>query len=263
MGVMRRLLALLGFGSRGDEAQGDEEIDFPLLERALHYTIRDRKYFHQAFSHRSYLQVKGTPGAVSNERLEFLGDAILNLVAAEFLFRRDEHATEGDLTKLRARLVNRKTLAIHAKNMGLEEFMLMSPSALQLPGRGMESILADAYEAVIGAIYMDGGFEAAAAFVRTGLVAAVENGYLGTEDENFKSRLLELTQALGFGTPRYITVNEEGPDHDRTFTVEVIIGNKSYGSGHGKNKKDAEQAAAEKALAHFTNATQQDAGPAA
>ncbi len=261
MGMMSRLLARLGIGKGRDEPRGAGEIDFPRLERALRYSIRDRHYFYQAFSHRSYLQVKGTPATVSNERLEFLGDAILNLVAAEFLFRRDENATEGDLTKLRARLVNRRALAIHAREIGLGDFMLMSPSALQLPGRGMESILADAYEAVIGAIYMDGGFEQAAAFVRSGLRVAVERGHLRTEDENFKSRLLELTQALGYGAPRYITVNEEGPDHDRTFTVEVMIGNRSYGSGDGKNKKDAEQAAAEKALLHFANKPQPDRGP--
>ena len=128
----------------------------------------------------------------------------------------------------------------------------MSPSALQVPGRGMETILADAFEAVIGAIYLDGGYADSKRIVERTLRTAIERGLVKTEDENFKSKLLEEAQAGGFTAPRYATVSEEGPDHDRTFTVEVFIGNVFYGVGHGKNKKDAEQAAAEKALQNFT-----------
>src|SRR5208283_2766094 len=127
-------------------------------ESALRYSIHDKKIFYEALSHRSYLQVIGKEESVSNERLEFLGDAILNLIVAEYLFRRDTKAEEGDLTKIRSRLVNRKALGIFAKERRLADFMLMSPNALQIPGRGMETILADAFEAIIGAIYLDGGF---------------------------------------------------------------------------------------------------------
>ena len=115
----------------------------------------------------------------------------------------------------------------------------------------MEKILSDAYEALVAAIYLDGGFKAAEQFVRRQMIAAVEQRLVITEDENFKSQLLEYSQAEGLNIPRYVTIKEEGPDHDRVFTVEVYVGDEPYGVGMGKNKKDAEQAAAEKALQKF------------
>lgn len=223
-------------------------IDFRGLESHLRYTIRDRRLFIEALSHRSYLQLSGNERVVSNERLEFLGDAVLSLVVAEYLFKEDPTAPEGDLTKSRSRLVNRKALGAFARARRIADFMLMSPSAFQVPGRGMETILADAFEAIIGAIYLDGGFPFAKRFVEECLAEALASGSLHMEDENFKSRLLELAQAEGLGLPRYVTMSEEGPDHDRTFRVEVFLGQKPYGRGSGKNKKDAEQAAAEMAL---------------
>jgi len=245
MGLVRWILSF--FRTPGS-APGAPDIDYPKLESVLGYAIRDREYFSEALSHRSYLQISPDEDSVSNERLEFLGDAVLNLVAAEFLFHRDPTAPEGELTKIRSRLVNKKALGVFARERNLVDFMLMSPSALQVPGRGMETILADAFEAIIGAIYLDGGFDEAKTFVEGCFRGAFDHGTIPMEDENFKSRLLERTQADGIGPPRYTTTNEEGPDHDRTFTIEVFIGNVSYGAGFGKNKKDAEQAAAEKAL---------------
>jgi len=233
---------------RSDEA---DAIDIPRLSRVLQYRIRDRNLFREALSHRSYLQVTSDSEATSNERLEFLGDSILNLVVAEYLFLRDTDAPEGDLTKVRSRLVSRKALTVFAREIHLGEFILLSPSAAQMTPRGMDTILADAFEAIIGAIYLDGGFRAARKFVETCLRRGMDGGNLRMEDENFKSRLLEQVQAEGYGAPRYVTVNEQGPDHDRTFTVEVFINGASYGVGNGKNKKDAEQSAAEKALRKF------------
>jgi ribonuclease-3 len=230
---------------------GRGEVDFPKLVRLLRHSIRNRDLFREALSHRSYLQVIDDETAVSNERLEFLGDAVLNLVVAEYLFRRDQSAAEGDLTKSRSRLVNRKALTVYAREINLSDFLLMSPSASQIPGRGMDTILADAFEAVIGAVYLDGGYRAAAQFIEHCLKRSIDEGLLDQEDENFKSRLLEQAQAGALGTPRYVTVNEQGPDHDRTFTIEVLIGSTPYGVGFGKNKKDAEQAAAEQALRHL------------
>lgn len=243
---MRLLHRLFGRLRRASGPRGRESIDVRALEEVLGYSIRNPELFHEALSHRSYLQV--SENAISNERLEFLGDAVLNLVAADYLFDRDAAATEGDLTKVRARLVNRKALGVYARDLNLAELILMSPSASMAPDRGMETIIADAFEAVIGAIYLDGGYQAAARFVNRRFRDALERGAVHLDDENFKSRLLEQSQGEGLGTPRYVTVNEEGPDHDRTFTVEVVIGKKAYGRGFGKNKKDAEQAAAERAL---------------
>ena len=249
MRVWRRLLALFEKGLPPPSPKlPSKGIDFHGLERVLQYKIHHQNLFAEAFCHRSYTQVSGNETAPSNERLEFLGDAILNLVVAEYLFHRHASAEEGELTKIRSRLVNRKALSTYALNFHLEEFILMSPSASQVVGRGLETISADAFEALIGAIYLDGGYQDAKQFVLRTVQDAVEKGVVKTEDENFKSLLLEHAQAEGFGAPRYLTVHEEGPDHDRTFTVEVYLGKELFGVGVGKNKKDAEQAAAEKAL---------------
>ncbi|HEY6190794.1 MAG TPA: ribonuclease III [Bacteroidota bacterium] len=249
MAVLRHLLRWIGFSGRVSGADTpDSRVDYRGLERILGYSIRDRRLFFQALSHRSFLQVSGYENTPSNERLEFLGDAVLNLAAAVYLYRHHAGAAEGELTKIRSRLVNRKALGVYARQLHLADFILMSPSAFQVAEKGMETILADAYEAIIGAIYLDRGSDHASRFVERTILKALEEGLVRTEDENFKSQLLEQAQAGSLGVPRYITVTEVGPDHDRTFTVEVFIGKTSYGSGTGKNKKDAEQAAAEKAL---------------
>ena len=223
-------------------------IDFSRLEDAIRYKISNPRLFTEALSHRSYLQIPGNEHILSNERMEFLGDAVLNLTVAEYLYRHHLLASEGDLTKIRSRLVNRKALGLYAREIHLGDFLLMSPSTSQIGSKGMETILADAYEAVIGAIYLDGGLPYAQEFVDRSILRALECGVITMDDDNFKSRLLEYAQAGGHGSPRYLTTAEEGPDHDRTFTVEVWIGNVPQGSGKGKNKKDAEQAAAEHAL---------------
>ena len=223
-------------------------INLSEFQRAIGYTITRHDLFHEALSHRSYLKSAGGEGLVSNERLEFLGDSVLNLLVAEYLFASRSDAPEGELTKVRARLVNRKALALYAKDIGLERFLLTSSQTDSLSGRGLETILSDAFEAVIGAIYLDGGFEAARRFVKRTAIETFHSGDVGAEDDNYKSMLLEHAQAEGMGVPRYSTIGERGPDHDRTFTVSVQIGGSKYGSGSGKNKKDAEQDAARDAL---------------
>jgi len=225
-----------------------EIIPLDEFQATLGHTIIRPELFHEALSHRSYSQTAAGADSESNERLEFLGDAILNLLVAEYLFGTRTNSPEGELTKLRARLVNGKALAQYAKTVGLEEYLLMSPQTDQLSGRGLETILSDAYEAVVGAIYLDGGYEAARAFVARTAIDAFISGTIGTTDENYKSMLLEHAQASGLGIPRYVTVGEQGPDHDRTFKVEVQLGRQSHGEGLGKNKKDAEQEAARAAL---------------
>ena len=247
MGFLQRLLSrFVPRWNRSGDAQS--VVDVARLQEVLGYTISDRQVFTEALSHRSYLQMTGDPSTVSNERLEFLGDAVLNLAVAEYVFRHHPGAPEGDLTKIRSRLVNRKALGIYAEEIRLADFMLMSPSASQVIRRGLETILADAFEAVIGAVYIDGGYLQAKEFVERTVDEALRLGLIKSDDENFKSRLLEHAQASGLGIPRYLTMHETGPDHDRTFTIEVYLGNVSHGVGKGKNKKDAEQAAAEQGL---------------
>jgi ribonuclease-3 len=160
---------------------------------------------------------------------------------------------EGDLTKIRSRLVNRKTLAQRAKDLHLSDFMLLSSSAVQSIDSGSESILSDAFEAIIGAIYLEGGLEEARAFVKRALLSSDEILNSALTDDNYKSALLEYSQGHSLGIPRYTIVREEGPDHDRRFTVEVFLGSDSYGTGTGRSKKDAEQAAAAQAIVKITN----------
>ena len=223
-------------------------IDFNRFESVLHYRIRAKSLFLQAVLHRSYLQFAETPNLHSNERLEFLGDSILNMVVAERLYLMYPEAEEGDLTIMRARFVNRKALVHYAKTIHLRDFLLLSNSASQAAEKGADTILADAYEAIIGAVYLDGGLEEAKRFVELQLSRVLREGTLHEADENYKSALLEYAQANGRALPHYTIMKEEGPDHDRTFTVEVSIGDGMSGLGTGKNKKEAEQAAAENAL---------------
>lgn len=225
------------------------------LEAILGHAIANPSYFQQALIHRSYLQ-RLPADAHSNERLEFLGDSILNFVVAEYLYGRMPDAEEGDLTKTRSRLVNRKALAVYARALHLADFILMSPSAAQSLDKGSDAIIADTFEAIIAAIYLDSGFAMARSFVLRQIASALDEGTVADTDDNHKSRLLEFAQSHGMGTPRYLIVHEEGPDHDRTFTVDVVVGNKRMGSGTGKNKKDAEQAAANQAMDQLSAETE-------
>jgi ribonuclease-3 len=197
--------------------------------------------------HRSYLQLVNEQWE-SNERLEFLGDAILSFVVAEHLYRTYPDMEEGNLTKLRSRLVNRKILAQRSKNLHLSDFLLLSTSAAQSIDSGSESIIADAFESIIGALYLDGGFAAAKRFIYTSLLENPEVFNSAMMDDNYKSALLEYVQARSLGIPRYLVTQEEGPEHDRRFTIEVTIGAISWGVGSGRSKKEAEQSAAADAL---------------
>ena len=223
-------------------------VDWNQLESALRYQIRNKDFFVRALVHRSFIPIAHIEELESNERMEFLGDSILNFVVAEYLFSKYPEKEEGELTILRARLVNRKALAFCAKEIDLKKFLFTHTNSSGVQEKGFDTILADAYEAIIAAQYLDGGMDAAKQFVLARLRSALANGYLEVSDQNFKSELLELSHAKGKGIPRYQTLKEEGPDHDRTFTIQVMVGSEPMGTGIGKNKKEAEQAAAEEAV---------------
>ena len=225
-----------------------DRIDWNQLQSALRYSVRNKDLFVRAVIHRSFIPVSHIEGLASNERMEFLGDSVLNFVIAEHLFGKYPEKEEGELTILRARLVNRKALAFYAKEIDLRRFLITHTNSAGVHEKGFDTILSDAYEAVIAALYLDGGMDVARNFILERLQSALNNGYLKVSDQNFKSELLELSQAKGKGIPRYQTMKEEGPDHDRTFTVQVLVGNDPFGTGVGKNKKEAEQAAAEEAI---------------
>jgi ribonuclease-3 len=216
--------------------------------RRTGYTVRSREYFLQAVIHRSFLQLCPPGQLHSNERMEFLGDSVLNQIVGEYLYHAFPDADEGQLSKIRSRLVSRYALAECARRLRLEDFLLMSPSAHQSISDGSESILVDAVEAFVAAIYLDGGQTAARAFITRHLLD-VFAGTRMAQDDNYKSRLLEFSQGRGMGTPRYVTIGESGPDHSPIFTVEVQVGGIPIGEGSGGNKKSAEQNAAARALA--------------
>jgi ribonuclease III len=226
--------------------------DFVQFEKALHYRPKKWKLFLQALIHRSYLQLIGEHWE-SNERLEFLGDAILSSIVAEHLYKTYPEMEEGNLTKLRSRLVNRKILAQRSRDLHLSDFLLLSPSAAQSLDSGSESIIADAFESIIGALYLDGGYAAAQKFIYSSLLKNPEVFNSAMTDDNYKSALLEYAQARSLGIPRYAVTLEEGPEHDRRFTVVVSLGAQSWGNGSGRSKKEAEQSAAANAIENIQN----------
>ena len=222
------------------------------IEKFLGFQISHPEYFIKALTHRSYLEI--SPDIVkSNERLEFLGDSVLGLVVAEFLFQNFSQEGEGYLTKTRSHFVNREALANAADKMKLDQFILYDKRFLKGSHEGMRTIMADALEAIIGAIYLDAGLEKAEKFIRKGIIhpSFKSGGFM--VDKNYKGQLLELTHAEKMETPNYKTVSEEGPDHDKNFVVNVLIGSEIVGKGEGKNKKSAEQNAAKTALENLTN----------
>ncbi len=224
-------------------ADGLEEI-----QRRIAYRFRRPGLLREALTHRSYLNEARDPGESDNERLEFLGDAVLDLVVSEYLLHAFPEAAEGELSKLRARLVSEKTLAGVAKKIGLGEQLRLGRCETKTEGRSKPSILADALEAVFAGVYLDGGLDAATACVK-----AVFSDELVSCDRfrakgDFKTDLQELCQRDFELLPQYRMVREAGPDHAKLFEVEILIRGDHYGVGVGTSKKEAEQMAAKEAL---------------
>ena len=230
----------------------DLPINIEEVESALQYHFNDPSYLFKSLKHRSYSQaVDGTTNK-SNERLEFLGDSVLNMVVSHHMYTGNPDFQEGDLTKLRSSFVNKQSAVIAAKKIGLDRFILLNDSEENAGGRYRTSIIADTYEAVIGAIFLDGGYEASRDFI-TRTILDVEDIFLDMEQFNYKSQLLELVQAEKLGHPVYRTVSERGPEHDKVFTVEVFVNGESIGTGKGKSKKTAQQMSAKEGLANIEN----------
>jgi len=232
------------------------------LEKELDIDIHLASLYEQALTHRSYLQVVNTPDHRSNERLEFLGDAILGMVTAEYLFYNNREVLEGELTKMRSWIVNKKSLAICARALKLEDYLFLSYSATQSLQRGNDSMLADALESIIAAVYLDRGFDEVRRFIIEKLLPIMVRESL-VHDTNYKSLLLETVQGKGQTAPKYLVVREVGPDHEKHFTVNVVVEETVIGTGSGRNKKDAEQVAAEEGLAYLARRAKprKQAGP--
>jgi len=211
-------------------------------------TFRDPSLLERALTHRSYLNEHPEIALEDNERLEFLGDAVLDFVTGAWLYNRFPELKEGRLTSLRAALVNTGTLAQFAYRIGLHEQLRLGRGETETGGRGRMSMLADAFEAVLGALYLDQGLHAVQVYLGLLLPEEVDRILLMESDRDAKSTLQEWSQAERGVTPRYRTVAEAGPDHDKLFTVEVRIGENIVGRGSGPSKQAAAQAAASDAL---------------
>lgn len=218
------------------------------LEGIIGTSIENPFIYMRALRHRSTLVDDSFTSTDSYERLEFLGDAVLDLIVTEIIFDLFPKKDEGFLTKLRAKLVKGDTLAMYARKLGLYNLMLLGE---RVKGQGIEhskSVLADVFEALVGALYLDIGYKSTSNFVRRVIEKYVDfDQIIGTLD-NYKSLLLEFAQANSMQIPTYSVISEEGPGHDKTFGVEVYVDGRPMAKGKGKSKKEAEQKAAKKAL---------------
>lgn len=239
---------LIRLGRPAGRARKEPSVSREAVEQLVGMPVSNMALYEQALLHRSVLRGRPDSYLFSNERLEFLGDAVLGFVTAEHLYHHFPDQDEGFLTRLRAKLVNGQALAQYAQNLNLGPLLLLSENMVQAGGRKNPTILADAFEAIIGALYLDQGEEAARRFIQEKVLDEIDLEQLAEQRDNFKSLLLEYAQSLGWPQPQYRVLLEEGPSHDKTFTVEVLLRDKPYGVGVAGTKKKAEQQAADEAL---------------
>ena len=217
-------------------------------EAALNLTFSNKALLQRALTHRSYLNENPDYPLEDNERLEFLGDAILDFVTGEYLYHRFPEVAEGRLTNLRSALVRTERLAQFADDLQVGEHLFLGRGEEDSGGRERPAILCDAFEALIGALYLDQGIEAAREFICPIIEPALQEILASDADKDAKSQLQEIAQSHYQLTPTYRTVKEDGPDHAKEFTVQAVIGLKVYGTGVGLSKQSAAQAAAKEAL---------------
>jgi ribonuclease III len=218
------------------------------LQKLLNVTFNDDTLLLTAITHRSYLNEHREATWDHNERLEFLGDAVLELVVTDFLFATYPEKPEGELTAIRAALVNTVSLSAASEKLGVNDFLLMSKGEAKDVGRARQYILANVFEACIGAIYLDQGYECAKTFIANRLFSKTEEIVRKRLWQDAKSRFQELAQEHASVTPTYETIGQSGPDHDRVFTVGVFLRHEKVSEGSGRSKQEAEQQAAERAI---------------
>lgn len=232
--------------------------DLLALDDKIGYRFANRDFIEEAMRHSSFVNEISSPVS-SNERLEFLGDAVLNLCVSHMLLHRFPKSPEGDLTRARAALVNESQLALIAEDIDLGHFLKLGRGERRSDGHRKRSILANTYEAMLAAVYLDGGFSAAFDLVHRHMASLMNLHHPLDITNDFKSRLQEWSQNLDQGAPTYRVIDESGPDHDKTFQVEVKVASITA-TGLGKNKKTAEQNAAKEALCEL-NRTDPDQNP--
>ena len=223
-------------------------MNFSKFEEKIGVKFKDKNLLRQAFIHRSYLNENPSLGLEQNERLEFLGDAVLELAITEYLYEKYPKKTEGEMTALRAALVNSITLSEAASELNIGDFMLLSKGEAKSLGKARQYILANAFEALIGAIYLNGGYEETFDFLEKNLFGKIEEVIEKKLWIDAKSLFQEKAQELESVTPAYKVLAESGPDHEKVFTIGVFLGDELITDGYGASKQEAEQDAARKAL---------------
>jgi ribonuclease-3 len=218
------------------------------LEASLGYCFKDIGLLDNALTHRSFVNENNSLPCKDNERLEFLGDAVLELTVSDMLMKKFPDYAEGELSKLRASVVNEQPLAGLARNFRIGEFLLLGRGEESSGGRMKPSLLANAFESLVAAMYLDGGFDRAAAFTGRLFEPLIEAGTAAAVYRDYKTAAQEICQNLFQELPRYIILAETGPDHDKRFEISLVVGEKPIATGTGRNKKEAEQQAAKMAL---------------
>ena len=224
------------------------ESDISKFENTIGYTFKDKSLLIQAFTHSSFVNEQKINKKPDYERLEFLGDAVLEMLSSEYLFKKYPDKKEGEMSKIRASLVCEPALAFDAEKLDIRYYMQLGKGEEATGGRNKESIIADMVEAVIGALFLDGGIEESKKFIYSYVLTNEESMQMFSDS---KSILQEIVQGQNLGQIRYEICGESGPEHDKIFDVRVFVGDKNYGEGSGKTKKAAEQKAAYKAILEF------------
>lgn len=223
--------------------------DFKTFQTRIAYQFKNERLLEQAFTHRSHLNENHTHAREHNERLEFLGDAVLELVVTEFLYAKYPDKPEGELTAFRAALVNTQSISGAAAKLGMNEYLLLSRGEAKDTGRARQIILANAFEALIGALYLDSGYDVAKKFIADQLFHKTEEVVEKRLWQDAKSKLQEIAQEKNGITPTYQVISQTGPDHNKVFLVGAYIGQERIATGEGRSKQEAEQDAAQEALA--------------
>lgn len=223
-------------------------IDFTPFERSLGITFTDKTLLQRAFTHRSFINENPKSGLEHNERFEFLGDAVIELIITDYLFRAYPVATEGELTAYRSALVNAVIMGEVASVINMNDYLLLSKGETKDTGRARQTILANTYESFVGALYLDQGYEICNTFVTNTLLPRLPEIIKLKSWKDAKSQVQEEAQERVGVTPAYHVVSESGPDHDKYFTIAIFFGDKKIAEGKGRSKQEAQQAAAQAAL---------------
>lgn len=222
------------------------------LQKVIGYRFRSPDLLKQSLTHKSAVLADDSKGLLSNERLEFLGDAVLNCLVTDYLYLCHPDKSEGQLSKIKSLVVSRKILGEVAQQISLGQYLTFGISEEKSGGRSRLSTMSNAFEAVLGAVYLDGGLEQVKRILEKFLFKRITEFCQDERHINYKSKILEMSQGDGFGIPRYVTLDATGPDHAKEFTVHIEVGGVVLGKGIGSNKKVAQQLAAQQATEHYS-----------